>query len=328
MHVSFLIFLLSSIYLVNGFLPVRFSHHLIQSGDREVSNVVTRTKFIRPINWEIRMSSYDDPPALSLKNVAVATILVLGVFGTGFVTSFQNAIRDVAAPQSQTQTFKKNKVESENRGSMTRLTRREINYKLAQVPVFFASDPASPNSVFIDGTEGRFFINFNDATEYAKQKSLSVQAATLEDVYYPLVVKKAKIGSFLPGVATSSNLDANYVITPPLQQTKTIKDAAVDLSANDLPLFRIPNLAFNKEGIEVPLFVYREDAMSAFDRLQEGRKAAATTATPTTAEPTVQITSLSKLLALWESGGIEGRALEVYPGMEEIENARRLILKE
>lgn len=271
-------------------------------------------------NQLVLMSS-SDGPALPLKSVAAGTLLIVGVFGTGFLDTIQRGIREAGAPPAQQQqSLKKASVEGEQRGAMTRLTRREINFKLAQVPVFFA---ANGDAVYLDGQRGQLFINVEDAEAYAKSKGgLPVKAATLEDVYFPLVVKKAKISTFLPGVAVASDPAAEYVLVPPAKQTKTMTDAAVAVDANDVPLFRVPNLAFSKGSLEIPLFLYREDAQGAYERLKDDKAKEGKPAPP---ELVIQVTSINKIISLWEAGGFEGRALELYPGTNDIDNARVLL---
>ena len=101
---------------------------------------------------------------------------------------------------------------------------------------------------------------------------------------------------------------------------------------NDIPLFRVANLAFSKkEGLEIPLFFRREDALTAYDRLQASKKEQATStgaislALIEDKPADVQVTSLLDLVTLFNTGGFESRALEIYPSMESMEQASSLI---
>ena len=275
------------------------------------------------------MASSDDAPALPLKSVAILTVLVLGVFGTGFVSNISDLLKQSVAPTEQQQKKALKKGDIGERGALTRLTRREINLKLAQVPVFFVTPQAGGgHAVFIDDAagEGKIFASASDAEAYAKSKSslnLKVAAATLEDIYYPLVAKKAKIGSFLADVTSESDPNARYVLVPPSKQAKEI--AEYDVNDGSFPLFRVPNLAFQKDAIEIPLFIFKQDALSAWDRLQEGKTTIGTSENAPPTAPTVQVTSLARIVALWESGGTEGRALEIYPSIADVEQGRKLL---
>ena len=265
----------------------------------------------------LRMS--DEREGQSMKGVFVGAVVAVGIFGTGALGDVQKSLWQ--GPQAaQVQVKRSTGLEGE-RGAMTRLSRREINYKLAQIPVFYASSSIEESKIHLeDSGTGRLFVCVEDANAYAKTKKLAVKAATLEDVYYPLVTKKAKIGSFLPGVASSSDASANYVLEPPQAQTKVMTDADVKVAQNDVPLYRVPNLAFSKEaGLEVPLFVYREDAELSFERLKSEKR------DKVPIEVVIQVTSLANIISKWEVGGFEGRALEIYPGTQDIDSARRLI---
>ena len=57
-----------------------------------------------------------------------------------------------------------------NRGAKTRLTRREINNKLAQVPVFYLE---KEDRVFVDNNMGFFFVEKVLLITQRKQYNLS-----------------------------------------------------------------------------------------------------------------------------------------------------------
>jgi len=264
-------------------------------------------------------------------------VLILGVVGTGFIEQIQTSILDSTRQPQQTKMKElKSKSVEGDRGALTKLTRREINLKLAQVPVFYVADCPGGScaaAIHIDGEghSGKIFLNIEDAREYERKLAesgnngeVSVKAATLEEVYYPLVKKKGKIGSFLSSVASAGDQSADYALVPPSKQTKVLIDAAVSIQDNDVPLFRVPNLAFSKDELEVPLFVYQDDAKSTYDRL---KKEKANSGSPPPIDEKIQVTTLNSIVQKWENGGFEGRALEIYPGMEDIEVATSLLEK-
>ena len=65
------------------------------------------------------------------------------------MNTFQDVLQDSKAP------IIKNDAGERNRGAKTRLTRREINNKLAQVPVFYLE---KGDRVFVDNDKGFFFV--------------------------------------------------------------------------------------------------------------------------------------------------------------------------
>ena len=81
----------------------------------------------------------DDAPAFPLKSLLIG-VLILGVVGTGFIDQIQKSIRDSTNSQQTKRKELKNKSVEGDRGALTKLTRREINLKLAQVPVFYTAD--------------------------------------------------------------------------------------------------------------------------------------------------------------------------------------------
>ena len=90
---------------------------------------------------------------------------------------------------------------------------------------------------------------------------------------------------------------------------------------DDIPLFRIAKLAFNKgEVMEFPLFTRKEDALTSYNRLQEMKKVQ-----NNDESPEIGVTSVKDILSLWSTGGLEGRALEIYPSIDAIENARNIM---
>jgi len=141
----------------------------------------------------LRYGSYEDSGrGPSLKVIISGLVLTFGIFGFGFMTPISNMLKQFSAEQQgKVSNVELKKSSSEpNRGAMTSLTKREINEKLAQVPIFYAvgKDGAISTS---DGI-GLFFVNKNDADEFAKNNNLKVSATSLDNVYYTLIVKKLR----------------------------------------------------------------------------------------------------------------------------------------
>ena len=123
---------------------------------------------------------------------------------------------------------------------------------------------------------GSFFLDNNDAVKYWNQyQGTKVSATSLDDVFYTLIQKKTKLGKFITeGVSANADKTATYVLQPSTKEFGLASENWKNThSTNDVPLFRIPNLVFNKEeGIEFPLFLSKGDALNSYDRLEEDKK--------------------------------------------------------
>jgi len=266
------------------------------------------------------MQYYEDPDskaAFPLKSLVVGVFLGLGVFGTGFVSVFGKVSiagkeASFAAPK-----LKSKSTEGEHRGALTRLTRREINSKLQQVPVFYATKSSSGLAVLTaDNDLGIFFTNPEDAEVFAKSKGANVGVTTLDDVYYTLLERKTKLASYLGGVAGNSDPNAKYVLRLSSTETKNVNEDWKTGHTDDIPLYRVQNLAFSKaEGLEIPLFLNKQDAIASYDRLETDKKKKDA--------PDIQVTSLKDMISIFGQGGIEGRAIEFYPSIASIEGAAK-----
>lgn len=313
------------------------SHSLLLPGRSRVvavsknakRTIKTSTGNVARQSYCLQMSSYDGDEERSgfpLKVLGGLVIGVLGIFGTGFISSMQGIVKDANAPQSAQLKQESGEV---NRGSMTKLTRREVNNKLQQVPVFFLTADEGRSIYTSENNEGILFTSKAEADIFAKRigKGVKVSATSLDDPFYTLIKRKTKLGKFVSGVSANSNTEAKYRLYPSQEQVVAAGQdwSKIPSHAEDVPLFRVPKLAFQKEsGMELPLFLRREDAISAFERLQENKKSDGKTIETTPAA--VQTTSLLDVVGLWESGGFEGRAFEIYPAMNDIEEARSLMM--
>ena len=90
-------------------------------------------------------------------------------------------------------------------------------------------------------------------------------------------------------------------------------------------------MAFEKEnGLELPLFTERDSAKAAYERLKEDRAAKQPATGAPAAEAKVlapdefQTLSVLDVIELWNTGGSESRALELYPSMIEIDNYKAM----
>ena len=278
---------------------------------------------------KLRAYGEEENKGIPLKALGAGALIIFGVFGSDIFgqlarTTAQSAkqLQVASSSSSSSATPEANNLKgADNVGSMTRLNRREINAKLSQIPIFFATDSAT-GGIYTSNGIANLFVEKNDADKLARSIGLqvSVSATTLDDVYYTLIEKKTKL-TLVDGVVGKSEPSAKYLLQPSSSQFQQTTPSFQASHPNDIPLFRVTNLAFEKpNGLEVPLFLRREDALSAYERLQSAK-----TNSPDMKSPDVQVTSLLDLVKLFNTGGFEGRSLEVYPSMDAIEEARKLI---
>jgi hypothetical protein len=256
----------------------------------------------------------DSDKGISPKILGLIVILGLGIFGTSFVGIFNTAVNET----SKEKVLKKS-IEGESRGSMTKLTRREINVKLQQLPLFYAT---KDGGVYTEDDVGYIFTEKSDVESYIKdKKGLRVGATSADDIWFTLIDKKTKIGKFVEGVSSKSDPQAKYMLKASSIQLQQVPSDWKDKHPDDIPLFRVTNLAFNKNEImEFPLFTRKDDAITSYQRLQESKNLEVVNKTPE-----IGVSSVKDILSLWGTGGFEGRSLELYPSMDAIENARSIM---
>ena len=219
--------------------------HIVNNKIEFNSHILNERKDISRLHYG---TNDDDRAALPLTSVLIGLVAILGVFGTGFISTFGSAAKQQNAPKL------KNTSEKEARGAMTRLTRREINKKLSAIPIFYPLD--DNGGIYVKDGVGKIFTDINDAQAATRNNNINVGVGTLDDVYYTLIEKKTKLATYLGGAVGKSDFTAQYYLNSP--------------DTNDVVLYRMPKLAFQKDnGLELPLFLDREDAVSSYQRLLE-----------------------------------------------------------
>ena len=269
-------------------------------------------------------SSGDDKPALSLKVVGIALVGIVGIFGVS-LAGIQSTLRDVARQEQVPANAKlKSSVggETSTRGAMTRLSKRELNTKLAQLPVFLVVDENNGGIVTKDGT-GFIYLSKGDADAYSKQNSgCTVTATTLDEVYLSLVAKKVK-PNVVGGIVAKSDFSAQYKFVPAKGSLNDVTSEWKSThSEYDVPLFRVQNMAFeDPQGLILPLFTNKVDALTTYKRMQTSKTEKMTDSKT----PEIQTSSLLDIINLFNTGGFESRALEIYPDIESIETAKAMM---
>ena len=352
------------------------SNHIIKRGSPPSSSYQTRL---------YGFSDYDESKSssISFKIIGILILGIVGLFGSDIFGSL-STIKTNLIEQSRPSSISDLKGgTTTNRGSLTRLTRKEINLKLSQIPVFYISIDegksiylsynGNSNSNDVNNNEannnyiGTFFIDKINADEYILKNNIQnskIYVTTIDKIYYPLLIKKQKIisnNSFMDSVVINSNPSAKYQLEGSLNQLLyTSKEWQLKHNNNnddddnhnhDIPLFRIPGLAFQKEneGIVIPLFLKKEDALNSYQRLldskqsnsnidssksssssfndeqQKSLSSSSSSSLVQANEVIVQVTSLYDMIDLFSSGGFEGRAIEFYPSIDAINYARELM---
>ena len=117
----------------------------------------------------------------------------MGLFGSdlfGNVNRIGDAVvKQARSPTSSTAPSSSTELKKTDttRGAMTRLTRKEINLKLQQIPVFFAVEEGAAETILVQDGIGRLFIEKTDADRFVSSlqpsnKKVRVVTTTLNEV--------------------------------------------------------------------------------------------------------------------------------------------------
>ena len=125
---------------------------------------------------------YQEENPVKVSSVLVLTVGIVGVIWIIFCFLFTRFTKNDRSKRESA--IEVTYDESPDRGAMTRLTKREVNNKLNQVPAFYVKN--SNNGVYIDSGNnadvGYFFIEKEDCEKYAEASKLNkndVRATTL-----------------------------------------------------------------------------------------------------------------------------------------------------
>jgi len=184
------------------------------------------------------------------------------------------------------------------------LSTAKIQQKLRNLPVFYLT-----NDGIIDT---KIYFSFNDAKSAVNGISASVKVTTLDQILYPLILKRVivKASSSTPAEirqAIEASSDRQFTLSPSTSALKDAKDTGTSLKENDIPLFVVERLAFaSNEGAQVPLFLEKNDAVTSYNRLREsgGNKLPA--------DPVIRTTSLLDVLVSMERGTRQGVSQLVF----------------
>lgn len=187
-------------------------------------------------------------------------------------------------------------------GSFESLSRANIQEKMNRVPVFYLANK--------DGTMDRnIYVSFEEATKAASASGTTVKVTTLDQVTFPLVMKRGRMRMAPPPpeiaqaeaalMAEGGNNGITFQLVPSTSALKAAKETEMDLADGDVPLFASDRLAFaSPKGPEVPLFFEKADCVTSYERLRSG--GGPSSRLPV--EPTIRTTTLADELYSMEKG--------------------------
>jgi len=183
------------------------------------------------------------------------------------------------------------------------LSPAKIQEKLSNLPVFYLSSNDGAGGL----GDNNFYLSFNEAESAAAKVSSgkSVKVTTLDQVMYPLVLKRGTMKTVAKTPVEIKNAreamendgqSSSYSLVPSTAAVYGAKD--MTLKEGDVPLFVVERLAFagNDGRPQVPLFTEKGDAITSYSRLREsgGNKLPE--------EPSLRTTSLFDVLESMEKG--------------------------
>ncbi|CAM9234041.1 unnamed protein product [Choristocarpus tenellus] len=258
----------------------------------------------------------------SFKNIAVASVLLVATFGAS-VLPFLSAGPETGSASKTVRVVQEDGTEI-IKGSLTAMSRAEIQKKLSQLPVFFLRE--SNGAVHLKNGEGLFFMSPEDAkaklAALTNSENIRVAATTLDDVFFPLVLKKGAnakpVGAETSGISDTSAKYHLVARSEQLEKASKLQETLVEIQKDDVPVWIADTLAFQGVGrIKIPLFTNYSDLETSWERLKaSGSKSAAA--------PRVQVTTIAEVVRKMEKGGGDNRMLEFFADMEAIDQAEKL----
>jgi len=185
------------------------------------------------------------------------------------------------------------------------LSRSAIQEKLNAVPVFYIATAGKDGSTSTMGTD--IYLSFEDANAAsAKISASTVKGTTLDQVMYPLVLKRGRMRMAPPPAeverAEAKIMDADksdvpaYRLIPSKSSVQQAKEFNVELSTSDVPLFVADRLAFGSpKGPQLPLFLDKNDCITSYKRLRQAKSSLPE-------EPSIRTSTLLETLISMEKG--------------------------
>ena len=287
-------------------------------------NGVTRSHHERQSSM-LRMSSDDEEGGLGTVTAIFASVVLL-YFSVSALTPLVGSIatQTTTGDLSSSVVSRQDAVASKGQKRQSKfdvVSTQRIQQKLRNIPVFYLSDGTITATL-----DERLFLSYNDA-ELSRKENEIVRATTMDQVFYPLILKKDEVVNIKSlGDTPSEVLKAietrdgkQYQLLPSKAAIEDARATNTVLQPNDIALFKVERLAFaSNEGPQVPLFTERQDAITSYKRLAEG----SSTLPP---EPVVKSTSLFDVVESMELGSRPGVGqLAFYANADDVQEADRL----
>mmetsp|Transcript_14048 Transcript_14048/g.20515 ORF Transcript_14048/g.20515 Transcript_14048/m.20515 type:complete len:366 (+) Transcript_14048:589-1686(+) len=188
-----------------------------------------------------------------------------------------------------------------NGGGFEKLSRTKIQQKLNRVPVFFLSDKKDGQML------ENIYLSYDDAFSAANElNGISVKCTTLDQVMYPLVLKRGRMRMAPPPseiqkaeeeASAEEGTTKKFRLVPSSAAVKDASSLSMTLADGDIPLFVADRLAFaSPEGPQVPLFLTKADVITSYNRLRESK------GSRLPEEPTIRSSTLFDELFSMEKG--------------------------
>ncbi|KAI2507819.1 hypothetical protein MHU86_6599 [Fragilaria crotonensis] len=169
------------------------------------------------------------------------------------------------------------------------------------------------------------YLSYNDAKDVAGSKI--VKATTLDQVEYPLVLKRGRMRMAPPPSEIQKaeealvGSDTTFTLVPSKQALADAAELKIDLSSSDFPLFVADRLAFASPngGLQVPLFLEKRDCLTSYNRLRGTNLNLPET-------PNIRSTTLNDELFSMEKGTRPGMTqLSFYASADDVNKAIELM---
>ena len=317
----------------HGFVtPLR---HVVVPGSRyhatdlpsPLSSPFTATSAVDTSTTALRMASDDEGGGIVTKLALVGVLVVFLI--TSILPFLSEMQADVGPANLSGAVATRDAPDSGYESSFDRLSRAKIQEKLSRVPAFYLVNKVTGRMV------PEIYASYEDAVDASKAgDGSSVKATTLNQVMYPLVLKRGRMMMPPPPLEIAKAEEAlrgedgapvadgvNYKLIPSTQAKKSATELDLKLAANDIPLFVADRLAFaGSGGAQVPLFFEKEDAISSYQRLQQQ------SGSKLPAEPKIRATTLLDELNSMEKGTRPGvKQLEFYAAADDLMRADALM---
>jgi len=259
-----------------------------------------------------------------IRNGIIGLLIALVVFSGDFLPLITGQMGQKTAPLAESVAVRNAEGKSLSITTVTptmsekyRLSRASIQEKLSAIPVFYITNQNGEMDTNI-------YVSYDDAKEAAGSSNL-VKATTLDQVEYPLVLRRGRMRMAPAPVEVSkaeANIDTKYTLIPSKQAIADAAELKIMLAPNDFPLFVADRLAFSKvgAGIQVPLFLEKQDCLTSYERLQKSSGEGKKSTLPE--QPIIRATTLNDELFSMEKGSRPGQTqLAFYASAEDVNRA-------